>query len=48
MLIIIILLFLLFAGGGYMGQGNYGFGSWSPLGILLVVVVILLFTGRLR
>jgi heme exporter protein D len=41
-LVFLIVLALVF--GGFGGMGPYG---WSPAGILVIVLVILLLTGRL-
>jgi hypothetical protein len=46
MIILIVLLVLAFAGGGF-GHARYGAAGWSPAGILLVILAILLFTGRI-
>lgn len=48
MLIIILLLLLLFGGIGYYGnQPNVGWGyyGWSPLGLLLLLVLIFVVLG---
>ncbi len=45
-LIIVVLLVLAFAGGG-VGHSRYGAAGWSPAGILLVILAILLLTGRM-
>lgn len=49
MLLIIlgVLLILALAGGGY-GHSRYGYVGWSPAGLILLVLVILWFTGHLR
>ena len=46
--ILLIVLLIVFAGGGYWGGPHVGPWSWSPLGILVVVLVVLVLTGRLR
>lgn len=48
--ILLLVLVVLALGGGYWGQRSprFGYASWSPLGIVLVVVVLLLLTGNLR
>lgn len=47
MLFIIVLLFLVLAlAGGGLGHKRYGYVGWSPAGLLLVVVVVLFFTGH--
>jgi len=48
LLIILVVLFVLAVGGGGWGYSRYGYASISPLGILLVVVALLYFTGNLR
>ena len=44
--ILIILLILSLFGGGW-GHSRYGYVGWSPAGILLIILLILLLTGRL-
>jgi hypothetical protein len=44
--ILIILLLLGLLGGGY-GHSRWGYGSWSPAGIIVVILVVMLLTGRL-
>jgi hypothetical protein len=48
MLLTFIIIFLLLAllGGGW-GHSRYGFASWSPAGLVLVVLAVLWFTGNL-
>ena len=49
MLMILLIVLLLFAlGGGAWGHSRYGYAGWSPLGLLLLVLVVLWFTGNLR
>ena len=45
--ILIVLLVLSLLGGGW-GYSRYGYAAVSPLGILLVLFLILYFTGRVR
>lgn len=49
MLFIILVLFLVvaLAGGGW-GHSRYGYAGWSPAGLILLVVVVLWFTGNLH
>jgi hypothetical protein len=49
MLMIILFVFLLLAvvGGGW-GHSRYGYAGWSPAGIILLVLVIFWFTGRVH
>lgn len=46
MLIIVIAIVLLLVGGG-LGQERFGYWGWSPLGVILLVLLILWLTGRL-
>jgi hypothetical protein len=49
MLMIILLVFLVFAiGGAGWGHSRYGYAGWSPAGLILLVVVVLWFTGQLH
>ncbi len=49
MLLIVLILVLVFAiGGGGWGHSRYGYVGWSPAGIVLLVLAILWFTGRLH
>ena len=43
--ILIILLVLALFGGGF-GHSRYGYAGWSPAGVLLAVVLVLLLTGH--
>jgi hypothetical protein len=46
-IILIILLVAALAGGG-LGHSRYGYAGWSPAGILIVILLIMLLTGRLH
>jgi len=46
-ILVVVLLVLALAGGGW-GQSRYGPWTWSPAGIILLIGVILLFTGHLH
>lgn len=46
-ILLIILLVAALAGGGW-GHSRYGYVGWSPAGILIVILVVLLLTGRLH
>ena len=48
LLIILIVLFALALGGGGWGYSRYGYAGWSPAGVLLLVLVVLYFTGMLH
>lgn len=43
--ILIILLVLALIGGG-IGHSRYGYAGWSPAGLILLVVLVLLLTGN--
>ncbi len=45
MTILVVLLVLSLIGGG-LGYSRVGYAGWSPAGILLVILVVLLVTGR--
>jgi hypothetical protein len=42
--ILFILLVLALIGGG-IGHSRFGYAGWSPAGVLLVVLLVLFFTG---
>jgi len=44
-LLIILLVLALVCGG--LGYDRFGYYGWSPVGVLLVVVLVLWLTGRL-
>jgi hypothetical protein len=46
-LVLVVLLFLSVAGGGW-GHSRYGFYGWSPAGLVLLVIGVLWLTGSLR
>ena len=49
MLTIILIVFLVLAlGGGGWGHSRYGAASWSPLGLVVLILVVLFFTGNLH
>jgi hypothetical protein len=47
MIVLVVLLVLTLGGGGY-GHSRYGAVSWSPLGIVALVLVLMYFTGNLH
>lgn len=47
MLTILLILLVLAALGGGFGYSRYGAVGWSPLGIVVVVLIVLALTGRL-
>lgn len=48
MLLLVLLVILLFAAGGGWGQARFGTAAWSPLGVIVLIVVVLWLTGNLR
>lgn len=46
-LVLVVLLLLALFGGGW-GHRRYGYMSWSPGLLLVVVLLVLLLTGSLR
>lgn len=44
--ILLIVLVLSLLGGGW-GHSQYGYAGWSPAGIIIVLFIILYFTGHL-
>jgi hypothetical protein len=47
MIILLILVVAALAGGGW-GHSRYGYAGWSPAGILIVILLVLYFTGNLH
>ncbi len=43
-LLLIVLLIALIGGG--LGHSRYGYVGWSPAGILVVILLVMLFTGN--
>ena len=43
--ILLIVLVLALLGGG-LGHSRYGYAGWSPAGVLIVVLLLLMFTGH--
>jgi len=43
--ILFIILVLALIGGG-VGHSRYGYAGWSPAGVLIVVLLLLFFTGH--
>lgn len=46
LLTILLVVFVLALVGGGFGHSRYGYVGWSPAGIILVVLVLLFFTGH--
>jgi hypothetical protein len=47
MIVLLVVVVLALAGGGW-GHSRYGAVGWSPLGLVLVVLLVLYLTGNLR
>ena len=45
MMILFVLLVIALLGGG-IGHSRMGYAGWSPAGVVLVILVIMLFTGH--
>jgi hypothetical protein len=45
--ILVVLLLLALLGGGYGHSRGWGYYGWSPLGLLILIVLILALTGNL-
>ncbi len=43
--ILIVLAVLALAGGGF-GHARFGYAGWSPLGVVLVVILVLFLLGH--
>jgi hypothetical protein len=48
MLFILILLLALTLGGGAWGHSRFGYAGWSPAGILVVILLVMWFTGNIH
>jgi hypothetical protein len=48
LLIFLVVLLVLAVGGGGWGHARYGYVGWSPAGLLVLVLVVLLLTGNLH
>lgn len=46
--IILIVVLVVALGGGGWGHSRYGAAGWSPAGIILLIILVLYFTGYLR
>lgn len=44
--ILLVVLVLSLVGGG-MGQSRFGYAGWSPAAIVVVVLLVMFFTGHL-
>jgi hypothetical protein len=48
MLTLIVILIVLALVGGGVGHSRFGYAGWSPAGILVVILLVLLLTGNLH
>ena len=46
--LLVILLLVALLGGGYGSTRGWGYYGWSPLGLLVLIVLILALTGNLN
>ena len=47
LMLILLVVLVLSIGGGAWGHSRYGYAGWSPAGLIVLVVVLLYFTGNL-
>ena len=45
--ILLVVLVVSLVGGG-LGHSRFGYAGWSPFGIILVIALVLYFTGNLH
>jgi hypothetical protein len=45
--LLVVLLLLALLGGGYGHSRGWGYSGWSPLGLLVLIILILALTGNL-
>ncbi len=48
LMILLIVLLVLALGGGGFGHKRFGVAGWSPAAIIVIVFLVLYFTGALR
>ncbi len=48
LMIFLVVLLVLALGGGGWGHSRYGYAGWSPAGLIILVLVVLWFTGALH
>jgi hypothetical protein len=46
MLTILLIVLLVALIGGGLGHSRFGYAGWSPAGLLVLVIVIMLLTGQ--
>jgi hypothetical protein len=47
MIVLLIVLGVALLGGG-LGHSRFGYAGWSPAGLILLILVVLYFTGNLH
>lgn len=45
--ILVVVLLLSLIGGG-IGHSKFGYAGWSPAGVIIAILLVLFFTGRLN
>lgn len=45
--ILIVLLLLALLGGGYGSTRGWGYYGWSPLGLIVLIILVMALTGNL-
>ena len=48
LMILLVVFFVVALGGGGWGHSRYGYVGWSPAGLILLVAVVLYFSGNLH
>lgn len=48
LMLVLIVLLVLALGGGAWSHSRYGYVGWSPAGLILVLFLVLWFTGNLH
>jgi hypothetical protein len=48
LLIFLVVILCLSLGGGGWGHSRYGYASWSPAGLIVLVLLVTWFTGHLH
>lgn len=46
MLTLLVIILLLALVGGGIGHSRFGYAGWSPAGLILLVLIVLYFTGH--
>lgn len=48
LIILLVVLFVVAIGGGRWGYSRYAYWSWSPAAIIVVVALVMFYTGHLN